>query len=635
MEHVKAGALRLPLLLPQTSPKLEDGVYNQIMFEQEQQLIEEKVKAYCAANDIALAELKWTSIPFSGEWGIATSFFQTAANEARAGKGKKLPVPQRAQEIAEQVKAEIGSVSGISHIEAVKGYLNLYFTTSEYARRVVDEVLTSQADFGRGAPKNERVMVEYAQPNTHHSFHIGHARNTILGEALARLVAFAGFDTIRASYPGDLGLGVITVLWAYDKFYKGQEPADIHERGQWLLKIYAEATSLLEKKENETPEQTAKREAYEAERRDMYRKWDTGDAYVRDLWRVTREWSLEELRDILRILDVNMDVWFYESEVDEPSKAIIDELIARGIAEDERAQGGPVIIKIDEKLGLTKERYRTAVLLRSDGTSLYLTKDLALAKVKFDQYHVNRSIYVVDFRQSLHFQQAFKILEMWGFPQASKCYHLSYGYVTLPEGAMSARRGRVALFKEVYDEAVKRVLALETERTGNIPEAERERIAQQIGLGALVYSMLSVDNNKDIVFDINEALAFDGRTGPYIQNAHVRANSILKKADVQMFERLDVSLFDYELTKHEIELIEQISRFPNTVQQAANEYRPLVMAAYAYDLANAFHSFYHAVQVLQSEDASVKTARLRLVAAAKQTISNALRLLDIQAPEVM
>ncbi|MEO8357769.1 MAG: arginine--tRNA ligase [Chloroflexota bacterium] len=605
------------------------------MFEQEQQLIEEKVKAYCAANDIALAELKWTSIPFSGEWGIATSFFQTAANEARAGKGKKLPVPQRAQEIAEQVKAEIGSVSGISHIEAVKGYLNLYFTTSEYARRVVDEVLTSQADFGRGAPKNERVMVEYAQPNTHHSFHIGHARNTILGEALARLVAFAGFDTIRASYPGDLGLGVITVLWAYDKFYKGQEPADIHERGQWLLKIYAEATSLLEKKENETPEQTAKREAYEAERRDMYRKWDTGDAYVRDLWRVTREWSLEELRDILRILDVNMDVWFYESEVDEPSKAIIDELIARGIAEDERAQGGPVIIKIDEKLGLTKERYRTAVLLRSDGTSLYLTKDLALAKVKFDQYHVNRSIYVVDFRQSLHFQQAFKILEMWGFPQASKCYHLSYGYVTLPEGAMSARRGRVALFKEVYDEAVKRVLALETERTGNIPEAERERIAQQIGLGALVYSMLSVDNNKDIVFDINEALAFDGRTGPYIQNAHVRANSILKKADVQMFERLDVSLFDYELTKHEIELIEQISRFPNTVQQAANEYRPLVMAAYAYDLANAFHSFYHAVQVLQSEDASVKTARLRLVAAAKQTISNALRLLDIQAPEVM
>lgn len=603
------------------------------MFQQEQQLIEEKIKAYCASNDIALAELKWQPIPFSGEWGVSTSFFQTAANEARAGKGKKIPVPQRAQEMAEQVKAEIGTVPGISHIEAVKGYLNLYFTTSEYARRVVDEVLTSKTDFGRGEKKTERVMVEYSQPNTHHSFHVGHARNTVLGESLARLAEFAGFDTIRASYPGDLGLGVITVLWIYDKFYKGQEPEGIHERGQWMLKLYAEATNLLEKKENETPEETAQRESYDAERREMYRKWDAGDPYVRELWSLTREWSLQEFNDILRILDVKMDVCFYESEVDEPSKAIVDELIAKGIADDERPTG-PVIVKIDEKLGLTKEKYRTAVILRSDGTSLYLTKDLALAKVKFEQYHVDRSVYVVDFRQSLHFQQAFKILELWGFPQAAKCYHLSYGYVTLPEGAMSSRRGRVALFKEVYDESIKRVLMLETERTGVVPEQERLKVAEQIGLGALIYSLLSVDNNKDIVFDVNEALSFDGRTGPYIQNAHVRANSILKKANVQPAS-LQPATFNFELTKHEIELIEQISHFPNAVQQAANEYRPLVMAAYAYDLANAFHSFYHAVLVLQTEEESVKTARLRLVAAAKQTIANALRLLGIQAPDVM
>ena len=604
------------------------------MFEQEQQLIEDKIKAYCAAHDIALAELKWQPIPFSGEWGMATSFFQTAANEARAGKGKKLPVPQRAQEMAEQVKAEIGSVAGISHIEAVKGYLNLYFTTSEYAHRVVDEVLASRANFGRGKPKRERVMVEYAQPNTHHSFHIGHARNAILGEVLARILEYSGFDTIRASYPGDEGLGVVTVLWAYEKFYKGQEPPGIHERGQWLLKIYAEATARLEKRENETPEQTAQREAYEAERREMYRKLDAGDPYLYDLWYKTREWSLEELRDILRILDIKMNVWFFESEADEPAKQIAEELVERGIADDERPQGGAVLVKIDEKLGLTKEKYRTNILLRSDGTTLYLAKDLALAKVKFEQYQVDRSIYVVDVRQSLHLQQAFAILKLWGFPQAEKCYHLGYGFVSLPEGAMSARRGRVVLFKEVYDEAIKRVLAVESERSGNIPENERVKIAEQIGLGALVYSMLSVDNNKDIVFDINEALSFDGRTGPYIQNAHVRANSILKKATVQTSD-LPPSAFDFELTKHEIELIEHISRFPNAVQQAANEYRPLVMAAYAYELANAFHSFYHAVPVLQSENEDMKNARLRLVAAAKQTIANALRLLDIQAPEVM
>jgi arginyl-tRNA synthetase len=409
----------------------------------------------------------------------------------------------------------------------------------------------------------------------------------------------------------------------------------VHERGQWLAKLYVEATAMLEKKENETPEQTTQREAYDAERREMYRKWDAGDEYVRELWRVTREWSLEELREVLKMLDVKMDVWFYESEVDEPSKAIVEELIQKNIADDERPNGGAVIVKIDEKLGLTKEKYRTNVILRRDGTTLYLTKDLALARVKFEQYHVDRSIYVVDVRQSLHMQQAFAILKLWGFPQSEKCYHLGYGFVSLPEGAMSARRGRVVLFKDVADEAVKRVLAVEAEKSADIPASEREKIANQIGLGALVYSMLSVDNNKDIVFDINEALSFDGRTGPYIQNAYVRANSILKKADVQKVKGSDAKMFDYELNKHEIELIEQISRFPQTVEQAANEYRPLVMASYTYDLANTFHSFYHAVNVLQTEDEKVKNARLQLVTAAKQTIENALGLLDIQAPDVM
>jgi len=601
------------------------------MFNDIQQTIEEKIKAWVAASDITLAPLKWTSIPFSGEWGISTSFFQTAADEARAGRGTGKPVPQRAQELAEQARVQVGGVEGVSHMEAVKGYLNVYFETGAYARRVVDTVLASGADFGRGAAKGERVMVEYCQPNTHHSFHIGHYRTTILGESLARLTEFAGFETIRASYPGDIGLGVITVMWAYNKFYKGQEPAGVHERGQWLLKIYAEATALLEKKDDESAEQAAQREAYDAERREMYRKWDAGDPEVRELWLVTREWSLEEMHDVLNTLDVKMDVYFYESEVDEPSKAIVQELIERGIATDERSMGGPVIIKIDEKLGLAKEKYRTAVILRSDGTSLYLTKDLALARVKFEQYHVDRSIYVVDFRQNLHFQQAFKILEMWGFPQAAKCYHLSYGYITLPEGAMSSRRGRVILFKDVADEAVKRVLAVESERSGDIPESERETIAKQIGLGALAYSILSVDNNKDIVFNMDEALSFDGRTGPYIQNAHVRANSILKKANAQ----LQPAAFSHNMEKHEIELIEQVSRFPAVVEQAANEYRPMVMAMYAYDLADTFHSFYHAVPVMQTEDEEARNARLRLVAAARQTLANALRLLDIHAPDVM
>ncbi len=623
------------------------------MFDKERQAVEAKIRTYCAQNEIPLSELKWVPIPFSGEWGFSTSFFQTAANEARTGKN--VAVPQRAQEIAEQargavlsaVKDPLSGAPGIRRVEAVKGYLNLYFETAEYARRVTDTVLEDGHRFGTGPAKGERVMVEYAQPNTHHSFHIGHARNAILGETLARIVQFAGFDTIRASYPGDMGLGVITVLWAYDKFYKDQEPQGIHERGQWLAKIYVEAIKLLEAKENETPEEKVQREAREAERREIYRKWDAGDPEVRNLWLETREWSLEELRDILRILDINIDVWFFESDVDGPSKAIVEELISRGIADDERPQGGAVIVKIDEKLGLTKEKYRTNVLLRSDGTTLYLTKDLALARVKFEQYHVDRSIYVVDVRQSMHLQQAFAILKLWGFKQAEKCFHLGYGFVSLPEGAMSARRGRVVLFKDVAEEAEQRALAAMGERTPEMPESERRIIAQQIGLGALKYALLSVDNNKDIVFNIDEALNFEGHTGPYIQNAYVRAASILRKSNVerQKSGAFDPSTssgqalrpvpFDYELTTHEVQLIDLISRFPAAVEQAANEYRPLVIANYAFDLANEFHSFYHAVPVLQAGSEDVKNARLRLVAAAKQTLANALWLLGITAPDVM
>jgi len=602
------------------------------MFSAEQQSIEAQIRAYCAQNGIPEpGEMPWKPIPQAEGWGISTSFFQLAAQEARRGAGRGLPVPQLAQQIAAEVAEFLGTPPEFNRVEAVKGYLNLYFVASEYAQKVVDAVLEQAEDYGRGAPIAERVMVEYAQPNTHHSFHIGHFRNAVLGEVLARLVEFAGFDTIRASYPGDIGLGVITVLWIYQKFYQGQEPQGIHERGQWLLKLYTEATQMLEPKADESPEEKARREAYDAERRELYRKWDAGDPQVRALWMETRAWSLEELGAILEMLDIHIDVWFFESEVDELAKSIVEELIELGIANDERPDG-PVLVRIDEKLGLKKEKYRTNIILRSDGTTLYLTKDLALAKVKFEVYHVDRSIYVIDVRQSLHMQQTFKILELWGFEQAQKCHHLGYGFVSLPEGAMSARRGRVVLFKDVADEAVRRVLAEIEQKNPGMPAVKRQEVAQQVGLGALTYAMLSVDNNKDIVFEMDEALNFDGNTGPYIQNAYVRANSILKKAEGEIPEEIQ---FSYEITAHELQLIDLISRFPSAVQQAALEYRPLVMANYAYDLANSFHSFYHAVPVLQSEVETTKKARLRLVAATRQTLANTLRLLDISAPDVM
>ena len=574
-------------------------------------------------------QIQWIPIPLAGQWGFGTAVaFQAAALEAK--RGDTIQVPARAQAIAGQLAAELRPPPGIQAIRAERAYLNAYFETSTYATRVVEAVLREGAEFGKGTARPERVMVEYAQPNTLHSFHIGHARNVVLGESLARLVQFAGFETIRASYPGDIGLGVITCLWGYRRFFAGQEPEGIHARGQWLARIYTETNALLDPAANETAEVAAQRVAYDAERRELYRRWDQGDPEIRALWLQTRRWSLEELEDILRMLDVEIDVFFFESEADLLAKDIVEELVRLGIAEDGRPQEA-VVVKIDQKLGLTKEKYRTAVLLRSDGTSLYLAKDLALAKMKFEQHRVDRSLYVVDVRQSLYFQQAFKILELWGFPQAAKCYHLAHGFVTLPEGAMSSRQGNVVLFKDVADEAERRVLGLIAEKNPDLPENQRGAVARQVGLGAIVYAMLSVDSTKDIVFTWEAALSFEGHSAPYIQNAHVRANSILRKAGAMPGE----TAFDYPLSPEEAALIDLISRFPSTAEKAAEEYKPLIMANYAYEVARSFHAFYHAVPVLQAEDLRIRAARQKLTAAARQILATSLWLLDIRAPEVM
>jgi arginyl-tRNA synthetase len=587
-------------------------------------------RSFERAGIAAPVSMEWVPVPFAGRWGVGTAAcFQVAATEAKAGK--KVHVPSRAREIAQQVASSVVAPFPFVSVIAEDAYLNAYFDTAQFAERVVDTAIGKAEDFGRGSPKAEKVMVEYAQPNTHHSFHIGHARNAILGEAVARLTEFSGFQTIRASYPGDIGLGVITCIWGYRRFHQGQEPTGVQQRGRWLAGIYTEATSLLAPRAEETPKDVARRQEYEAEVRELYRRWDSGDPGARALWETTRQWSLDELDEILKMLDIQIDVFFFESEVDKPSKEIVHELIDRGIADDERASGGPVVVKIDEKLGLKKEKYRTAVVLRNDGTTLYSTKDLALAKVKFEKYHVDRSIYVVDVRQSLHFQQVFKILELWGFPQASKCVHLAYGFVTLPEGAMSSRRGNVVYFTDLADEAHRRVLKVIEEKNPGMAPEKRDEVARIVGLGALAYAFLSVDTTKDIVFDWESALSFDGQTAPYIQNAHVRANSILRKGG----DLPPAARFDYALEPTEITLIDLISRFPATAERAVAELRPIEIANYAYELARAFHSFYHAVPVLQSGSPAVRDARLRLTAATRQTLANSLRLLVIRSPEVM
>lgn len=588
------------------------------MFEGEQQFIEEQIRAYCGEKGLPEPILQWSWIPFSGHWGITTSFFQLAAAEAKRS-GAKITVAARAQQLAEEIAGRLGKPQGFERIESVRGYLNLYFSTPDYSRRVVAEVLTRGASFGSGQSKGEQVMVEFSQPNTHKAFHVGHLRSAILGDTICRMLEFAGYNVVRANYPGDIGLHVIKWLWNYMDRHMGQRPdADIT---RWMGNIYAEANSRLEA----NPE-------LEVEVRALYVRWDQRDPQVVKLWEETRQWSLDGFNEIYNQLGIRFDVYYYNSMVEQEGKALVQELIERKIAQDERPDG-PVIVKLDDLLGTKQETFRVLVVLRSDGTALYATEDLALAIRKFKDYpNLVHSYYVVDVRQSLHFTQVFKTLELAGWEWAHRCEHVPYELVNLPGNVvMASRDGTVVLLEDLLREATARALDVVRQKNPDLTEEQKLQIARAVGLGAIKYPMLSRENAKIVTFDWQSALDFNGQAAPYIQYAFVRAGSILRKANASLPEELTPA---YELSKSEIELVDLISRFPKEVQRAAAERRPLLMTSMAYDLARAFNDFYSQCPVLQVEE-PVRSFRLRLVAAARQTIANALDLLGITAPEAM
>ena len=364
-----------------------------------------------------------------------------------------------------------------------------------------------------------------------------------------------------------------------------------------------------------------------------FQRWEERDPAFVELWETTREWSLADFRRIFAELGATFDVWFFESQVEEEGRAIVEELLRLGIAE---VSDGLPVVKIDEKLGIAAETYRTLPILRSDGTTLYSTKDLALTKRKFEDFGIDRAIWVVDVRQSLYFQQIFKVLELWGFEQAKRAFHLGYEVVTLPEGVISSRKGRVPVYDDIRDAVLGRAREIIDEKNPTLDEATKDRVARQVGLGSLKYAMLVRDNNKMVVFDLEEALSFDGHSAPYIQYAHARACRILENAGVDA-ERLLAAApaLDFVGPKpEELALLQQISALPPLVERAAAEYRPLLIASYVYDLAKGFNDFYHVCPVLQSEE-PVRTARLALVAATRQTLANGLALLGIEAPSAM
>jgi arginyl-tRNA synthetase len=364
-----------------------------------------------------------------------------------------------------------------------------------------------------------------------------------------------------------------------------------------------------------------------------FQLWETKDPAFVELWETTRQWSIDELKAIFDEFGARFDAWFSESEVEDAGRQIVRELLEREIAE---ISDGLPVVKIDEKLGLEQETYRTMPILRSDGSTLYSTKDLALAQKKFVEYKVDQAIWVVDVRQSLYFDQITKILELYGFEQAQNNIHLAYEFVTLPSGIMSSRRGNAPMLEDVRNSMLERALAVIREKNPSLPEDEQQRVAHDVAIGAIKYVMLARDGNKVIVFDPDEALSFDGHAAPYIQYAHARACRILEHAGLGETEILDgLEAIDFGSPEaEELSLLQQISVFPEIVQRAADEHRPLHITNYVFELAKRFNDFYHACPVLHAEE-NTRQARLALVTATRLTLRNGLALLGIAAPTAM
>ena len=553
-----------------------------------------------AACGIAAASLPLRRIPNAEGWGYASSLALSQ------GQGK-----DAAQALAAEVAGWLLATGRFQRVDALNGYVNVYIDPREAAGHVLAAVESQAGRYGAGAPTGERVMVEFSAPNTHKEFHVGHLRNTVFGNALSHMLAFAGAEVITNNYVGDIGAHVIRCLWCLNRHHAGEEPPA--DRLDWLGRIYSEAVRRIEE-EPEAKDQIAA----------LFARWDRGDVTLREQWRETRAWCIDELERIYRQLGVHFDVWYFESEVEAEGKRMAEELLERGIAE---VSEGLPIVRLGDRLGVLP-------ILRSDGTSLYATKELALAVKKFREHQVSRAIIITGVEQTLYFKQLFAVLERYGFEHARDLRHIAYERINLPDGKMSSRLGNIVTYEDLAAEAVERVTRIIKEKNPTLPPEQRQRTAEEVAVSALKFAMLCVGNNSVITFDWERVLDFDGFAGPYLQYAYVRAARILEKAGFAA-PTTAPNAIDVPLEPVERAILETLADFPNQVSRAAEQHAPVTLANYTYTLAKQFSEFYQACPVLEAPAEALRLFRLRLVAGVKQVLANGLTLLGLSLPEAM
>ena len=534
-----------------------------------------------------------------------------------------------ATELGEKI---ISTTPEISSFNVIKGFLNLVVDASFWASRFAEIVATE--NFGMAEPSGRTIMIEYSSPNTNKPLHLGHIRNNLLGYSVATILKANGHNVIKVNLVNDRGIHICKSMLAWQLYGGGETPQSSGMKGDHLVGKYyvefdkhykAEVKALVA--EGMSEEEAKKKAPIMLQAQEMLRKWEAKDPEVYTLWETMNGWVYEGFDVTYKALGVDFDKVYYESQTYLLGKSLVEDGLQKGVFF--RKEDNSVWIDLEAD-GLDQK-----LLLRGDGTSVYMTQDLGTALSRFEENSLDDMIYVVGNEQNYHFQVLKLVLKKLGYEWSDNIFHLSYGMVELPEGKMKSREGTVVDADDLIADMVgtAREMSQELGKLDGVSEQEAAAISEMVGLGALKYFILKVDPKKTMLFDPRESIDFNGNTGPFIQYTHARIRSILRKA-----EESGITTEGYaqaELLPEEIELIKALSEYPATVRTAGQQFAPSVIAAYAYDLAKQFNGYYHDHSILKEERTEVRALRLMLASEVARVIRSAMALLGINVPERM
>ena len=557
------------------------------------------------------------------------------------------PFVKLARKAPAQIATEIGewlTVNGeglVAKFNAVQGFLNLVIADAFWIRQL--RAIDTDANYGQQPDRHQLMMVEYSSPNTNKPLHLGHVRNNLLGYSIARIQEANGWKVVKTNIVNDRGIHICKSMLAWLKYGNGETPESSGKKGDHLIGDYyvrfdkEYKTQIAELVAAGKDEETAKREApLMLEAQEMLRKWEANDPEVRALWTKMNSWVYAGFDETYKRMGVSFDKIYYESNTYLEGKSEVEKGLVSGAFY--RREDGSVWAD------LTKDGLDEKLLLRSDGTSVYMTQDIGTAKLRFQDYPIDKMVYVVGNEQEYHFKVLSILLDRLGFPFGKELVHFSYGMVELPNGKMKSREGTVVDADDLMDKMVEDAKEISKDKVNTlqgITEEEANEIARKVGLGALKYFILKVDPRKNMLFNPAESIDFNGNTGPFIQYTYARIQSVLRKADLTptLSQGEGASPLGEDgrevLDPKELALIQRLTDYPAIVRNAGENFSPAVICNYAYDLACDFNSFYHDLSILNEPDSNKRALRLLLAKNVAKVIQSALSLLGIEVPERM